>query len=69
VRRAASIHEHEHEHEQAVLDAGGVVVRYGQLYGPGTYYETDPPRIHIDAVAAWTVPLLEAPPGIVEIVD
>jgi nucleoside-diphosphate-sugar epimerase len=24
------------EHEQAVLDAAGVVIRYGQLYGPGT---------------------------------
>ena len=66
--RGASVH----EHEQAVLDAGGVVVRYGQLYGPGTYYETDPPdppRIHIDAAAARTVPLLDAPPGIVELVE
>ena len=26
------------EHEQMVLDAGGVVVRYGQFYGPGTFY-------------------------------
>ncbi len=24
------------EHEQAVLDIGGVVLRYGQFYGPGT---------------------------------
>lgn len=23
------------EHERAVLDAGGVIIRYGQLYGPG----------------------------------
>ncbi len=29
------------EHEHAVLDAGGVVIRYGQLYGPGTYYEAE----------------------------
>ena len=29
------------EHENAVLDAGGVVIRYGQLYGPGTYFETE----------------------------
>jgi nucleoside-diphosphate-sugar epimerase len=66
--RGASVY----EHEQAVLDAGGVVVRYGQLYGPGTYYETDPPdppRIHADAAAARTVPLLDAPSGIVEIVE
>jgi nucleoside-diphosphate-sugar epimerase len=27
--------------EQMVLDAGGVVLRYGQLYGPGTYYSRD----------------------------
>ena len=34
-----------HEHEHAVLDAGGVVIRYGQLYGHGTYFETEtPPR-------------------------
>ena len=42
------------EHETAVLDAGGVVVRYGQLYGPGTYFETEtppPPRIQIDDAA------------------
>ena len=35
-------------HERAVLAAGGVVIRYGQLYGPGTYYPSappDPPRI------------------------
>ena len=66
--RGASVH----EHEQAVLDAGGVVVRYRQLYGPGTYYESDPPdppRIHIGAAAARTVPLLDAPGGIVEIVE
>jgi nucleoside-diphosphate-sugar epimerase len=60
------------EREQAVLDAGGVVVRYGQLYGPDTYYETtkpDPPRIHVDEAARRTVPILDAPSGIVEIVE
>jgi hypothetical protein len=49
-----------------------VVVRYGQLYGPGTYYETDPPdppRIHVDAAAERTVELLDAPSGIVEVVE
>ena len=25
-------------HERAVLQAGGVVIRYGQLWGPGTYH-------------------------------
>ena len=29
--------------EQTVLSAGGVVLRYGQFYGPGTYYEGEAP--------------------------
>ena len=61
-----------HAFERAVLDADGVVIRYGQLYGPGTYYETrvpDPPRIQIDEAAHRTVPTLATPPGIVEIVE
>jgi hypothetical protein len=47
-----------------VLDAGGVVVRYGQLYGPGTYYEGElppHPRIGVDDAARRTVPLIAAP--------
>jgi nucleoside-diphosphate-sugar epimerase len=58
--------------EQQVLDAGGVVIRYGQFYGPGTYFESelpDPPRISVDDAARRTVPLLDAPSGIVELVD
>lgn len=31
------------EHERAVLDAEGVVVRYGQFYGPGTFFESELP--------------------------
>src|SRR5262249_21853360 len=31
------------EHERVVLEIGGVVVRYGQLYGPGTFYENQRP--------------------------
>lgn len=60
------------DYERGVLDAAGVVIRYGQLYGPGTYYETekpDPPRIHVDQAARRTVPILGAPPGIVEAVE
>jgi uncharacterized protein YbjT (DUF2867 family) len=60
------------DHERAVLGVGGVVIRYGQLYGPGTYYEgnpPEPPRVHVDVAAERTVPLLDAPSGIVEIVD
>lgn len=59
-------------HEQSVLDAGGVVIRYGQLYGPGTYFETtkpDPPRIEVDEAARRTVSILDAPAGIVELVE
>lgn len=60
------------QHEQAVLDAGGVVIRYGQLYGPGTYFETDkpaPPRIGVDEAARQTIQILETPQGIVEVVE
>jgi nucleoside-diphosphate-sugar epimerase len=60
------------EHEQAVLRAGGVVVRYGQLYGPGTFYEAGKPshpRIHIDEAARATPPLVAHPSGIVIIAE
>jgi uncharacterized protein YbjT (DUF2867 family) len=60
------------EHESRVLGAGGVVVRYGQLYGPGTYYETKlpaQPRIHVDAAAAATPPLMLAPSGVVTVAE
>ena len=59
-------------HEKAILGAGGVVLRYGQLYGPGTYYESTlppPPRIEVGAAAERTVELLDAPSGIVELLD
>jgi nucleoside-diphosphate-sugar epimerase len=66
-RRAAAA-----EHERLVLAAGGVVIRYGQLYGPDTYYEAEPPsppRIHVDDAAAQTVPALDAPAGLTIVVD
>jgi hypothetical protein len=59
-------------HERQVLEIDGVVARYGRLYGPGTYYEhvlPPPPRIHVDAAAHATPPLLEAPSGIVTIAE
>jgi nucleoside-diphosphate-sugar epimerase len=60
------------EFESMVLDAGGVVLRYGQFYGPGTYYKDEPPphpRIQIDEAARRTVPALDAPRGTIEIVE
>ena len=58
-------------HERMVLDAGGVVLRYGWFYGPGTYSKTSrrvpPPRIQVDAAAQRTAELLDAPSGIVVI--
>jgi uncharacterized protein YbjT (DUF2867 family) len=60
------------EHEAAVLGADGVVVRYGQFYGPGTYFEDDPPsppRIQIEEAARRTLPALEAPAGILTVVE
>lgn len=59
-------------HERAVLQAGGVVIRYGQLYGPGTFYPDDPPqppRIHVDDAARMTLPSLGVPPGVTIVAD
>ncbi|WP_456286580.1 NAD-dependent epimerase/dehydratase family protein [Microbacterium sp. JZ70] len=58
--------------EEAVLGFGGTVLRYGQLYGTGTFYPVSPPdgpRIHIDAAAAQTVELLGAAGGVFTIVE
>ena len=59
-------------HERTVLEAGGVVIRYGQLWGPGTYYETAPParpRIHVDDAARLSMLALEVPPGVTMVID
>lgn len=58
--------------ERHVLDAGGVVLRYGQLYGPGTFYEDRPPgdpQVHLHAAARATIGLLDAPPGVLVIAE
>ena len=57
--------------EKAVLAEGGVVLSYGQFYGPGTYNEQAPadPRVQIDRAAQRTVELLDAPSGVVVITD
>lgn len=61
------------EHERLVLAAGGVVIRYGTFYGPGTYSGSDrvppPPRIHVDEAARRTVQLLEAASGVVVVAE
>lgn len=59
------------EHERLVPKARGVILRYGQLYGPGTFYEHQPPappRVHINEAARRTVLALECPPGTVELI-
>jgi len=61
------------EHERLVLDAGGVVIRYGIFYGPGTYSGSGrlppPPRIQVDEAARRTVALLTAPSGVVVVAE
>lgn len=58
--------------EDDVLGFGGVVLRYGQFYGPGTFYPDAPPagpRIHIDAAAERTAAALGQRGGILTITD
>jgi nucleoside-diphosphate-sugar epimerase len=60
--------------EQAVLAVDGVVLRYGQFHGPGTYHPDpealpDDPRVGLDRAAAATVEHLDSPSGIYTVVD
>lgn len=60
------------EHERMVLDAGGVVLRYGMFYGPGTMTgdrRPPKPRIHVDEAARRTMELLDAPTGVVVVAE
>jgi nucleoside-diphosphate-sugar epimerase len=60
------------ELERAVLGFGGVLLRYGQLYGPGTYYERElppHPRVHVDEAARRTMESLDLEGTIVTITD
>ena len=60
------------ELEASVLAEGGVVLSYGQFYGPGTYHEQqqpEGPRVGIDRAAERTVEALGEPTGVVVIVD
>lgn len=59
-------------HEHQVLAIGGVIVRYGRLYGPGTFYEHElppPPHVQVDEAARATPALIDAPSGIVTVID
>lgn len=58
--------------ESTVLAEGGVVLSYGQFYGPGTYNEAQvpsEPRVQIDRAAERTVELLDTSSGVVVITD
>lgn len=60
------------ELERTVLAEGGVVLSYGQFYGPGTYNEgamPPEPRVHIDRAAERTVELLQSASRVVVITD
>jgi uncharacterized protein YbjT (DUF2867 family) len=58
--------------ETSVLAEGGVVLSYGQFYGPGTYNVDQvpaEPRVQIDRAAERTVELLDAATGVFVITD
>lgn len=60
------------EHERSVLDAGGVIIRYGQLYGPGTYFESEVPphpRVQVGDAARRTLPALTASSGVLVVAE
>jgi UDP-glucose 4-epimerase len=59
-------------HENAVVAAGGAVLRYGLFYGPETFFgkEQPPhPRIHVDDAARRTMPFLSGQRGIFTITE
>lgn len=58
--------------ERAVLAYPGVVLRYGQFYGPGTYWSDGlppEPRVQVERAVRETISALLMPPQIVRIVD
>lgn len=58
--------------EARVLEAHGVVLRYGQLYGSGTFFPDQipaHPRVHVDRAAEVTLESLDAASGVIEVVD
>ncbi len=58
--------------ENAVALVGGVVLRYGRLYGPGTYYELElpgKPRISVDQAARQSLRALTMQGGILTLCE
>jgi nucleoside-diphosphate-sugar epimerase len=58
--------------ERSVLAVHGVVLRYGQFYGPGTYFPDaipDEPRVSLDRAAAATVDALDLSSGTYVVTD
>jgi nucleoside-diphosphate-sugar epimerase len=58
--------------EREVLAFGGVVIRYGQFYGPGTFHADPPrdgPRVAIADAARRTLPALTMASGILTVTD
>jgi len=58
--------------EDATLAYPGVVVRYGYFYGPGTWYPEGTertPKVSVAEAASRTVGLLDAKPGVYEVVE
>jgi NAD(P)-dependent dehydrogenase (short-subunit alcohol dehydrogenase family) len=61
------------ELEGSALAAGGVVLRYGLFYGPGTYSEDGAdmpePKVHVETAARRTVEAIDLPSGVVVVTD
>jgi hypothetical protein len=61
------------ELEETTLAAGGVVLRYGIFWGPGTYggdqVPEGVPHVHVDVAARRTVEALDAPSGVIAVTD
>lgn len=61
------------ELERTTLAAGGVALRYGIFWGPGTYNPESPPEgvphVHVEEAARRTIEALDAPSGVIEVVD
>lgn len=58
--------------EKNVLEYGGTVLRYGMLYGPGTFYEKElppEPRVSVEKACQLTVEKMNSEEKIIEITD